>query len=312
MAVTGAVAAAVMDKVLQIPNPGKLRTLLKRHSEDGMLSSALSVAVQRALHQIVDLPLVFNDPYALAIVGGLNSEFIQQQIPDCDKLSARYLRAYFSSRSRIVDDELYSSMNDGVSQLLICGAGLDTSRFRVDDTQLRIFELDHPNTQAWRSDIIRELNWKPNADYFQLPIDFAAVRIEEILRNTAFDSRHKSFFSILGLAPYLTRQNLTQLFFDIRQLSPSGSKIVFDFVIERNLLPPWKQAAHDKLSQRMESIGLPWRSSFDPTDLCRILKQIGFVTATHIDSHFINENYFPNRPDQLCVGKLAHLIIAKM
>jgi O-methyltransferase involved in polyketide biosynthesis len=47
---------------------------------------------------------------------------------------------------------LTASVAPGVSQYLILGAGLDTSAFRAIARKggLKIFEVDHPNTQSWK------------------------------------------------------------------------------------------------------------------------------------------------------------------
>ena len=42
-------------------------------------------------------------------------------------------------------------------QYVICGAGMDTFAFRNENTDIRIFELDHPDTGRYKRERIREL-----------------------------------------------------------------------------------------------------------------------------------------------------------
>src|SRR3954454_12769922 len=65
------------------------------------------VAERRAAHQLLDRPLVFEDPLALAIIDPESARLIRAdpQSHDRSKL-AKYMRAMFAVRSRFAEDEL--------------------------------------------------------------------------------------------------------------------------------------------------------------------------------------------------------------
>ena len=53
------------------------------------------------------------------------------------------------ARERYIDDFLITSLNDGLDQVVILGAGFDTRAYRIAGMQkTRVFEIDHPSTQA--------------------------------------------------------------------------------------------------------------------------------------------------------------------
>lgn len=77
-------------------------------------------------------------------------------------------------RHRVLSERLPQASDRGVRQLLILGAGLDTTDFALpawaDDW--RVFEVDHPATQEWKRAKIAELGWETPANLVFAPCDF--------------------------------------------------------------------------------------------------------------------------------------------
>jgi O-methyltransferase involved in polyketide biosynthesis len=102
--------------------------------------------MQRALHQIVDVPRVLDDPLAVRILGADAASALQAA---ADRPS-RGLRAYIAMRSRHAEDRLAEAVSRGVRQYVVLGAGLDTFACRNPHPGLRVFEVDYPATQDWK------------------------------------------------------------------------------------------------------------------------------------------------------------------
>ena len=65
------------------------------------------------------------------------------------------LRWFIAARSRISEDALALAAGNGARQLVVLGAGLDTLAYRTPLAgRLRIFEVDHPATQAWKRELL--------------------------------------------------------------------------------------------------------------------------------------------------------------
>ena len=100
--------------------------------EEGIPSRTASrVALRRAAHQLLDTPLVFEDPLALRIIRPETAERLRADPSDIDrgKLS-KYLRPFLAARSRIAEDTIAGAFGRGCRQVVILGAGLDTYAFR--------------------------------------------------------------------------------------------------------------------------------------------------------------------------------------
>src|SRR6266436_10028247 len=105
-------------------------------------------ASQRAAHQFLDNPKIFEDPLALRIIGAEAESKLRLNLSQFQNLLARHVRALMVVRNRYAEDELARSIQKGVCQYVILGAGLDTFAYRNRFPLLRVFEVDHPATQA--------------------------------------------------------------------------------------------------------------------------------------------------------------------
>lgn len=115
---------------------------------------------------MLDCPPIFEDPVAIKIVGDDITAFHGKR--------SRQLRAFVAARSRYAEDELASSVAGGVSQYVVLGAGLDTFAYRNPySPRLRVFEVDHPDTQAWKQECLRAAGIAIPESVTFLPVDFA-------------------------------------------------------------------------------------------------------------------------------------------
>ena len=120
--------------------------------------TAMRVAMRRAAHQMFDPPpRVLDDPLAIAIIGDEAMRKIQAAASRERGRIARSARAFMVARSRFAEDALARAVSRGTPQLVILGAGLDTYAYRTPPSDdLRIFEVDHPATPAWKRQRLAE------------------------------------------------------------------------------------------------------------------------------------------------------------
>jgi methyltransferase (TIGR00027 family) len=270
--------------------------------------------MQRAAHQLLDVPKVFDDPVALRIIGKESTLALQANPRQYEttKLSP-YLRAFVAARSRYAEDELALGVRRGVRQYVILGAGLDTFAYRnpCPEGVLQVFEVDHPATQAWKRARLDEIGITPPGDLTFAPVDFETQTLEEGLGDAGYDPRKCTFFSWLGVTEYLTTEAVMATLRFIAS-APQGSGIVFDYMISPSLLTPAQRSRFDALARRVESAGEPWQAFFDPGLLTRDLRAMGFEYAEDLGPEEINSRYFKDRKDGLRVGSLSHLMKAQV
>lgn len=277
--------------------------------------TAQRVALARAVHQILDHPRVFEDPLALRIAGIRNesADRIDPEYSPQTPFETR-LRAFLVARSRCAEDELHLAVERGVRQYVVLGAGLDTFAYRnpYPEAVLRVFEVDHPNTQAWKRSCLEQAGIEIPSTLTFSPIDFETVTLEEGLRRAGFDTSQCAFFSWLGVTPYLTITAVNYTFQFVASL-PAGSGIAFDYAISPELLDPVHRQAFDHLAQRVARAGEPFQTFFDPLELKNRLLVMGFGEVEDLGHDELNARYFHGRTDNLRIGgRSGRVMIARV
>jgi len=265
--------------------------------------TANRVAMRRAAHQLLDNPKVLDDPIAIRILSSESRAGLTQEPSFMPAVAAKYMRAFMVARSRFAEDELARAVERGATQYVILGAGLDTFAYRnpYPQSALRVFEVDHPATQAWKRECLIAANIAVPASLTFAPIDFEHCTIAAGLQAVGFDPGKVAFFSWLGVIMYLTREAAISTLKFIASMQ-AGSGVVFDYSVARESLNFFQRMALARLKRRVEAAGEPFRLFFDPAELARELHELGFASLEDLGVDEINGRYFTNRADGLRVG----------
>jgi methyltransferase (TIGR00027 family) len=276
--------------------------------QEGKFSrTAQRVAIRRAAHQLLDQPRVLDDPLALRIIGSETAEELRSN-PKEHHAFSRAFRAFMAARSRYAEDELARAVAEGVTQYVVLGAGLDTFAYRNPHPGLRVFEVDHPATQAWKCEQLQAAAIRIPSSLTFVPIDFEQQTLADGLHNSGFNANAGAFFSWLGVTPYLTHEACMATLSFIARM-PVGSGVVFDFAVDPALLNPGQRQALDALSKRVAAFGEPFQLFFDPAKLQNELKHLGFHRTEFLQGKELNARYFKDRTDGLLVrGGIGHLM----
>lgn len=275
--------------------------------------TALRVAIRRAAHQIMDKPIVFDDPFAQRIIGADAAEKLKAGLGEQSGIVSRSLRAFLVVRSRFAEDELAVAVAAGVRQYVLLGAGLDTFAYRNPHAGvgLRVFEVDHPATQAWKREQLRAAGISSPPGETFVPVDFEKETLAEGLRRAGFSTGEKAFFAWLGVTPYLTEKAFTETLEFIAAMPP-GSGVVFDYAVPRKSLSFVERFAFDRISGRVAAAGEPFQLFLDPKELAARLRRMGFQHLEDLGVEELNSRYFRDRSDGLRIrGALGRLMSAR-
>ncbi len=278
--------------------------------QEGKFSrTAQRVAIRRAAHQLLDHPRVFEDPLALRIIGDEAASDLRSN-PKEHHAFARAFRAFMAARSRYAEDELARAVAEGVRQYVVLGAGLDTFAYRNPHSSLRVFEVDHPATQAWKREQLQAAEIAVPVSMTFVPVDFERQTLDACLSHSGFDFHSPAFFSWLGVTPYLSREACMATLALIARM-PVDSGVAFDFAIDPALLNAGQRQALAALSERVAAAGEPFQLFFDPTELQDELRRMGFCRTEFVQGKELNARYFQDRSDGLLVrGGMGHLMSA--
>ena len=277
--------------------------------------TALRVALRRAAHQLYDAkPLVLDDPFAVKLLGGRYAEELRRTPQPSrggkPRPHSAGLRAHLVARSRYAEDLLAKAVAGGVRQYVLLGAGLDTFAWRNPWPELRVFEVDHPATQAWKRDLAQAAGLGKPAGLTYVPMDFERDSLTDRLRQAGHDAAQPSFFAWLGVVPYLTLEAFRGTLAYVAA-QPGGSGLVFDYGQPREALPHEEQLARDSLAARVEQAGEPFRLFLTPVEVARELA--AFSSIEDLGAPEINRRYFAARTDGLrMLGSAGRMVSASL
>ncbi len=273
--------------------------------------TAQRVAALRAVHQLLDEPLVLPDPIALPLLGASTEAALRNDPFALNDPMSRALRAALVARGRFVEDELARCVAAGVRQYLVMGAGLDTFAYRnpYRDEGLRVFEMDHPGTQRWKQQLLAEAGIGVPASLTFVPADFERDDLGNALRQAGFQADQAACVSWMGVTMYLTADAVMATLRTVAGLA-AGSCVCFDYRLPVTMLNPIERVINDVMAQQIAALGEPWLSTFDTTELQGQLLALGFDSAASATSEELNQRYFARRKDGLCTGGSVRIMCA--
>ena len=263
-------------------------------------TTALMMAIARAVHQLLDEPLVLPDPVALPILGPELERAVRDDPYRYNDPMARPMRAAVVARAMVADAELADAARAGVRQCVVLGAGLDTLAWRVPAAAdgMRVFEVDHPATQAWKRDLMRQGGLSMPDGATAVPADLQQALLQDVLEGAGFRGDQPACFVWLGVTPYLTESAIDGTLRHVANL-PAGTRIVFDYRVDASVLPPFERVMSAHMAEQVAALGEPWLSGFVPAQLVQRLAAMGFTGVTELDAPALNARYFPRRKDDL-------------
>jgi methyltransferase (TIGR00027 family) len=275
------------------------------HSNKKLKPSTHAVAVWRAAHQLLEQQPIFEDPIALSILGEAKGDVTDKLELHKHPLSAA-MRIAIAARSRFAEDERKKSLTDGTYQYVILGAGLDSYAYRNKNLNEHVFEVDLPSTQAVKIASIQRLDITPISKVSYVACDFEKNSLEERLHSSGFDRHQKTFFSWLGVVPYLDITAIEKTLKFVTSCAP-GSAMVFDYIVDKDNLNEMEQFIVNILSAQLEAGGEPLKSFFNPRQLKKNLEDLGFTQIKDIGPDYLNEHYLSSREDGLRVGNVTRI-----
>lgn len=194
-------------------------------------------------------------------------------------------------------------------QYVICGAGMDTFAFRNENPHIRVFEVDHPDTQRYKLKKIEALEWSIPSNVRYVPVDFSKDDMAAELKKAGFDTGLPTFFAILGVTYYLTLPVFEHTLKQIGALAAPGSKLVFDFPDDSTFQNSAAERIHT-LSDITALLGEPMRHGYSLSEVGAALARQGFLIDAHESPKRIQKRFFDGRADGKSAFENIHFVLA--
>lgn len=187
-------------------------------------------------------------------------------------------------RTRFIEERLEHAIRDGVSQVVILGAGFDTRAYRLVELlkAARVFEVDQPSTQEYKKRRIRETGIEVPSNLTYVPVDFRHDKLGDVLADAGYDPSQRAFFIWEGVTMYLPEAAVEETLRWVAAQAP-GSTIIFDFVgamvvkfmatADLNMLPEAARRAIERLRKLVA--GEPWIFGVPDSGESEFLSKLG-------------------------------------
>ncbi|WP_042349285.1 class I SAM-dependent methyltransferase [Bacillus massiliigorillae] len=220
------------------------------------------------------------------------------------------------SRSRYAEDQLISAIKRGIKQYVILGAGMDTFAYRQENLpeDFMIYEVDHPATQQFKQQRLKEMGILIPENVKFVPVDFTHRSLQHELMKHGFNKDAFSYFSILGVVMYLNKPDFFKLLSTIAEIAPNGSSVVFDYLDNDAFNDDCASDKIMKMRQITAATGEHIITGFDPLTLDIELQNSQMLLYENLSPEQIEDMFFSTREDEMHAFDhfhFAHLAIRK-
>ena len=249
---------------------------------------------------------LFGDPYAisfldkglkkatqlskLSLFRNLVQKIIQNKIPGA--LSSGI------ARTKYIDDLLQYTINHGVQQVMILGAGFDTRGLRLGFLRnTPVIEIDHPNTSALKLNVLKERLGKLPAHISYYQVDFNLHSLEELATWNNIQFSVPTTIIWEGVTNYLSAEAIDSTFRFVNRFT-GGSYVIFTYVHKTVLDNPQSFYGAEKLLNDLEKIQERWTFGFRPEELKGYLNKYDLALLEDTGAAEYRRKYLPERTEK--------------
>jgi methyltransferase (TIGR00027 family) len=201
-------------------------------------------------------------------------------------------RGTVAVRTRYIDDVLGRALGAGVDQVVILGAGFDSRAYRIPGIeQTRVFEVDHPATQAKKKDVVTRRFGTLPSHVTLVPIDFSMSTLDMVMRDSGYRNEARTFFICEGVTHYLSAPAVDAMFRYVARSAAAGSQMVFTYIHRGILDQSATFPGADKTLATVRRAGEPYTFGFEPIELPRYLAARKLILIEDVGARTYRERY---------------------
>jgi methyltransferase (TIGR00027 family) len=245
---------------------------------------------------------LFADTFAIPLLSGnLKALATLAQAPVVGRAVTRFLDAGWPRtrssgvlRTRAIDELVCQSLQGGIPQFLLLGAGLDSRPYRLSGAErAKTFEVDHPATQNLKCGRLRAHLGKFPEHVRFVPVNFERDDLVQALLKAGFSPDESTIAVWEGVVSYLSPAAVHETFLTLARLLSPTSRLIFTYVHKTALddSNPFPEARRWKSS--VQTSGEPFVFGFEPADLGNYLRKRGFTLAGDLSTADLAKAYNP-------------------
>ena len=201
---------------------------------------------------------------------------------------------YVIARTKYIDNIFKESIENGMEQILIFGAGFDSRalRFAKKNIIIKIFELDSLPTQTAKLKQFRKKDISIPKNTIFIPMDFHVDSVSEKLESNGFKRNKTTLFIMEGIIMYLDKEAVDELFKLIYKLAVPESRVIFDYIHASVLRRENIYYGEKDIYEKVNSLREPWLSGIEKGEIEAFLKNYNFNLIQNLNSEDLEKMFF--------------------
>ena len=261
------------------------------------------------------------DPYAVYFISpGILEWAVRnpEKLKEIQETNERILPGLDNSiiaRVRYFDDFIMRSIDEGLEQLVILGAGYDSRPYRIGGLErIKTFEVDHPGTQAVKIEKVKKIFGSLQDHVVFVPVNLGVEDLGQKLLEKGYDRSLKTLFIMEGLLMYLSPETVDDIFSFIAKNSGRWSAILFDYYIQSVVDGSCELLAGKNIHNHLVQLGEPLKFGINEGAVETFLESRGFSRVHNVTSEDLKRDYFcgTNAGRAVCsLHSLAYAVVDK-
>jgi methyltransferase (TIGR00027 family) len=197
---------------------------------------------------------------------------------------------------------------------VILGAGYDSRAYRFDKMkeQLKVFEVDHPATQADKLAKVRGIFGTIPTHVTFVPVDFNVQTLEKRMPESGYDRALITLFIWQGVTMYLTTKAVDDTLKFVVQHSVPESAIVFDYVYRDVLDGDQKHNEIRNMCRYRFMTGEGLTFGINEGMIEAFLIERGFHQVRDMDANGLKQAYFTGKNTRRKIASGYGIVVAEV
>jgi methyltransferase (TIGR00027 family) len=211
------------------------------------------------------------------------------------------------ARTRHFDENLLAECRAGAEQVVLLGAGYDSRAFRFKEAlrNIRVFEIDHPGTQARKRQLLSRTKETVPANLTFIPVDFTRQSLPEVLAAHGFATDKKTTFLWEGVSYYLPRSVVEDVLAFVG--SCAGSSVIFDYATKAYVDGDTASLGGKQVARWLKRMREPFLFGLDPQETRAFLAMQSLDVVSEFGPAELAEAYLKTADGRRVGGLFGHI-----
>lgn len=245
---------------------------------------------------------ILDDPYAEQFLGGrFSSLYRLVRRVGSERFELGLARLYdrmlpgsigwVLTRHRYFDDAVDAAVIAGARQVVLVGAGYDSRIFRRSAlASVKMFEVDHPDTQRRKTEIVQRIFGRLPEQVKYLPLDATRGDLRQLPEH-GFDRRAPAVFALEGFLWYMPPDVARAILRAIVELAAPGSAVIFDYILPSVVEGTCRLEGAEAHRRYCARRGEPILFGIEPEQLAKYCAEVGLTLVEDVSGDALAARY---------------------